>query len=477
MKLLVPAINPRLASLLLVVVAVVSVIRAQAATYYVATNGNDSNPGTITQPFATFNQAIYAVGNTAGSIIYGRQGTYYQGTVPIYFSNVGTSAHHIIIEPYDNETVIIDGSRLGSSNATVQLSGKYIEFNNMHVANSAFVGILCYQSSHVWVQGNTVYNSQDGAIAVGDYATLTATNYAVISNNEAYNNDLVNQPRTATGWPATVRTQGASNVTFTNNRIHDNYGEGLDLLQSNNCSASNNIIWDNYSVEVYLDNTTNAMVNANLIYNTGNTAYWSLNASGNCSTATMCPSTSIQIANEEYPGFQNIGHNRTITNNIAIGGNQNLYYGDYGVGGGLVNDLIANNTFYAPFTGAGGASLYLDASSEYKNTLIANNIFDSDGSADVEIYATHGQLAGKVTFKTNLWYGGTNAPGLAAGTGDVLSDPKFVNVTNHPLGFELQNGSPAIDAGTTLSAVPRDYRGVARPQGSAYDIGAFQQAP
>jgi hypothetical protein len=92
----------------------------------------------------------------------------------------------------------------------------------------------------------------------------------------------------------------------------------------------------------------------------------------------------------------------------------------------LVNDVIANNTFYAPFTGSGGANLYLDGSASYSNTIIENNIFDSAGSEDVEIYTTSGQLSGKVTFKTNAWYGGTNAPGLASGTGDILTNQSWL---------------------------------------------------
>src|SRR5438093_5022735 len=42
--------------------------------------------------------------------------------------------------------------------------------------------------------------------------------------------------------------------------------------------------------------------------------------------------------------------------------------------------------------------------------------------------------------------------------------------------FHLQSTSPAIDAGTTLASVMTDYDGVTRPQGSAYDIGAYEYA-
>jgi len=38
----------------------------------------------------------------------------------------------------------------------------------------------------------------------------------------------------------------------------------------------------------------------------------------------------------------------------------------------------------------------------------------------------------------------------------------------------LKSGSPAINAGTTLSDVPTDILGVKRPQGAGYDIGCYE---
>ena len=53
-----------------------------------------------------------------------------------------------------------------------------------------------------------------------------------------------------------------------------------------------------------------------------------------------------------------------------------------------------------------------------------------------------------------------------------MVNPQFVNLATK--NFHLQPASPLIDKGTTLSQVANDYDGVARPQGSAYDIGAFE---
>jgi hypothetical protein len=48
----------------------------------------------------------------------------------------------------------------------------------------------------------------------------------------------------------------------------------------------------------------------------------------------------------------------------------------------------------------------------------------------------------------------------------------FVNAAGGD--FQLKSGSAAVDAGLTIAAVRNDYNKVARPQGAAHDIGAFE---
>ena len=40
--------------------------------------------------------------------------------------------------------------------------------------------------------------------------------------------------------------------------------------------------------------------------------------------------------------------------------------------------------------------------------------------------------------------------------------------------YRLKPGSPGIDAGVKIEAIGADLRGVERPQGKAYDIGAYE---
>ena len=53
-----------------------------------------------------------------------------------------------------------------------------------------------------------------------------------------------------------------------------------------------------------------------------------------------------------------------------------------------------------------------------------------------------------------------------------MADPRFVNAAAKD--FRLQPNSPLVDAGVTLEDVPTDFVRVPRPQGSGYDIGAYE---
>jgi hypothetical protein len=64
---------------------------------------------------------------------------------------------------------------------------------------------------------------------------------------------------------------------------------------------------------------------------------------------------------------------------------------------------------------------------------------------------------------------------VGSATGTVSADPKFISYNPTGTGdYRLQSTSPAIDKGTLTSAPTTDFLGVARPQGGAVDIGAYE---
>ena len=65
-------------------------------------------------------------------------------------------------------------------------------------------------------------------------------------------------------------------------------------------------------------------------------------------------------------------------------------------------------------------------------------------------------------------------PGEAAGASNLaVGASAFTNAAAHD--YSLAPGSPAIDAGTTISGVTADRVGVTRPRGTAFDVGAFER--
>ncbi len=85
-----------------------------------------------------------------------------------------------------------------------------------------------------------------------------------------------------------------------------------------------------------------------------------------------------------------------------------------------------------------------------------------------------------VTVLNNVYYGKggsyrdwiQDTNNLIDDIGRVETDPLFTNSANS--NFTLQSTSPAINTGITLPLVSTDFLGITRPQGSAYDIGAYE---
>ena len=126
---------------------------------------------------------------------------------------------------------------------------------------------------------------------------------------------------------------------------------------------------------------------------------------------------------------------------------------------GTYNCIIKNNIIYG-----GSYTLYAmrigNPSNQAARNLVTDyNLYYRDGrSAVIRWTDTNYSLSQYVANTTN-------------GDNSIESNPLFVSAGSD---FHLQSTSPAIDAGTASGAPAYDYDGNPRPNGSGYDIGAYE---
>lgn len=134
---------------------------------------------------------------------------------------------------------------------------------------------------------------------------------------------------------------------------------------------------------------------------------------------------------------------------------------------GCTNPLVINNRFYRIIDGP--AILTGPTTPALTNGRFDNNtFFDIGGNCFQLSDASGNQIRNNIMFNV----GGTISGSGFSASNNITSNPLFVDAAAGD--FHLQAGSIARDAGITLAHVPTDADGVLRPQGTAYDVGAYE---
>jgi CSLREA domain-containing protein/uncharacterized repeat protein (TIGR01451 family) len=160
-------------------------------------------------------------------------------------------------------------------------------------------------------------------------------------------------------------------------------------------------------------------------------------------------------------------HTQTASNstftNVTMSGNSTpglggAYFNNSGNTMTLINCTLAYNS-----AGTGGGIYGNGGNISLKNTIVT---YSSSG----------GNCSGSIVSSGYNMDSGSSCPFSA--TGDrPNSDPKLGVLQNNGgsmLTHALIIGSPAIDTATAAGAPATDQRGIARPYGSAYDMGAYE---
>jgi hypothetical protein len=188
-------------------------------TYYVSTNGSDSNPGTAAQPFQTITRAYAAAAPGVEILVMPGVYTDYTGGWGIHLGASGTLSSPIVLRSQLPEGAIIDGQNLSDRNAGLSIDGSYNVVDGFEIRNGTKGGIS--------VSGN---------------------------NNEILNCNIHNNGNTAStntdGQDGIYSSEGTSGNMYVGNRVHhngrtgSNFDHGLYLCGENE-AVINNIILAN----------------------------------------------------------------------------------------------------------------------------------------------------------------------------------------------------------------------------------------
>jgi parallel beta-helix repeat protein len=227
----------------------------------------------------------------------------------------------------------------------------------------------------------------------------------------------------------------AINITIRNCKIHDQIGQ--------------DVVGFRY-YGIYWGLCDNCTIEGNDIYN---------NPGGGMQVYPG-PSSNLVIRNNKF-------HHNNHLSSSSVGGI--LVYED----GTISNLRIYNNLIYSNGSPSSGNATGIELNSGVMGVKIWNNTIY--GNKSYGIFAAPGTGSHQIS-NNNVYLNGLGDI-LNQGTGDTVShnlttNPGFVNAA--AFNFSLLTNSPAIDAGVTLSEVTTDFNKSPRPQGGAYDIGAYE---
>jgi hypothetical protein len=151
---------------------------------YVAPGGNDNNPGTFSQPFATVAKGIASI-SAAGDTVFVRGGVYTSSTT-INISSSGTADKTLKLWAYPGEHATLDFSSMavGSSNRGITLKGSYWYIKGIDIKGAGDNG-LNISGSHNIIEFCAFYENQDSGCQLGGGASYNR----VINCDSYYNID------------------------------------------------------------------------------------------------------------------------------------------------------------------------------------------------------------------------------------------------------------------------------------------------
>ncbi len=477
----------------------ITVAALTGSTFYVSSSkGNDSNSGTMAQPFKTMAAAVKHLAAQT-TLLLKRGDTFDLGTATLYLP---TTTPYLIGAYTDPSSTSSQAPILTSSVPTsgfgsfISIQGvKDIRLVGLHLVASAgaFAGIFMTGTQHILSEGlevegigepsgtgaNTFQmgSSTDGTFIVdshlhdfhgyGVYGDRS-THFAVIGTTIEKFNGGDHGIRIQGG---NVGTPGFANDSYVaENMINPDpqsdasfdttafRGDDTNVVEVDN--KMQRVISFTPQNDSQLEHVSNVLVEGNVLSDSTVPANTYYNA--------------ISIRAQHVVVRNNVIWNPAVA--VEVAGHPLLP-------ASFVDQIsIYNNTvFVLPPSGVptGSAIYFLTHSGTTGNVTLENNIFSEGMTSSASSYIMSDGM-GTETEDHNLGFAPNVSgswKGAPTGTGDVVADPLFVSTDiSNSQALRLSPGSPAVDVGTPTAAY-QDLTGLVRPQGAGWDMGAFELVP
>lgn len=471
----------------------------KAGALFVATTGNDANPGTFAQPFLTVQAAVTAA--TAGTTIYVRSGTYAEH---VTIGGAGTATARITLRNYPGEAPVLNGGAssciycgaghgywtiYGLRGTSTGNSGSYAAGWGLFIEHDYTVegppGTWVYQDIPAWrVERCTTncammmhgaghhicYNTLDGTgntDAAFDGAIMARAE--VTTGLKIYGNRISNWKQRGVWLYDQVQDPYVWGNTIHDITLVDNSGMGIDL-------------------DGYGHHSDGGWIAYNHIYNV---------------TGTGAAAIEFENAFTSPIAEGNIIHDCTYAFSVIT------YDEPTDVRGTACDGVVRNNVVYdcARFARISDAqdwdwfhntcldctsdeAVYVEGTAAYLvNHVWKNNIIEG-GNANGIAFSTPASLTwvnaadyndwhttlDKIIERRDTWasYDFEAWQGAGYDAHGISADPLFTNEASHVL--TLQSGSPCKDTGTDAAVTTSAELNVTRPLGAGYDMGAYERA-